>query len=72
MENRFLRKNDVALRYGITVRSVERMTEDGRLPRPVYRGRFPLWHESELDEFDRTLLQRALAPRAKTEKAAAA
>lgn len=38
MSTRFLRKKAVSERYDVTVRSVERMVEDGRLPPPVYRG----------------------------------
>jgi predicted site-specific integrase-resolvase len=56
----FLRKNAVAHRYGINVRTVERMTKDGRLPLPIFRGKFPLWDCEELDASDRAA---ALAPR---------
>jgi predicted DNA-binding transcriptional regulator AlpA len=60
MSTRFLRKKAVSERYDVTIRSVERMVEDGRLPEPVYRGRMPLWKEADLDESDRAA---ALAPR---------
>ena len=60
MSTKFLRKAAVAARYSINPRTVERMIEDGRLPKPIYRGRFPLWKEADLDEFDRRL---AIAPR---------
>jgi predicted DNA-binding transcriptional regulator AlpA len=50
---KFLRKRAVAERYGFNIRTVERMIEDGRLPRPVYRGRYPLWDEDELNASDR-------------------
>jgi hypothetical protein len=53
METRFLRKAQVAARYGVNIRTVERMTIDGRLPAPTHRGRFPLWRESDLDASDR-------------------
>ena len=53
MSKRYLRKQAVATRYGVNVRTVERMIEDGRLPPPMYRGRFPLWDESALDASDR-------------------
>jgi len=50
----FLRKQQVAKRYNIHERSVDRMSREGRLPAPIYRGnRFPLWDEDELDESDR-------------------
>jgi hypothetical protein len=52
---KFLRKAHLAVRYGITQRSVDRWSMDGRLPSPEYRGRIPLWSEAELDKFDRRL-----------------
>jgi hypothetical protein len=53
MSKQFLRKQAVAARYGVDVRTVERMTQDGRLPSPHYRGRIPLWDSDELDASDR-------------------
>jgi predicted DNA-binding transcriptional regulator AlpA len=50
---RYLRKQQVAQRYGIDERTADRWKLDGRLPPPVYRGRIPLWDELELDESDR-------------------
>lgn len=63
MSKKFLRKAAVAQRYSINTRTVERMVSDGRLPRPTYRGRFPLWDETELDVSDRaaTLRPRPVA-----------
>jgi predicted DNA-binding transcriptional regulator AlpA len=69
MTTKFLRKRAVSARYGITDRTVERMVEDGRLPQPTYRGRIPLWRESELDESDRVA---ALTPRPKRDAGAEA
>jgi len=57
---RYLRKGQVAERYGITTRSVDRMAEDGRLPAPVHLGKFPLWDEARLDEHDRALAREAV------------
>jgi predicted DNA-binding transcriptional regulator AlpA len=65
MARRFLRKAAVAERYSICTRTVERMSQDGRLPRPVFRGRFPLWAEDDLDESDRAATRAARS--AKTE-----
>jgi predicted DNA-binding transcriptional regulator AlpA len=48
----FLRKRAVAERYGVNKRTVDRWAEDGRLPRPIYRGIMPLWDLSELDSQD--------------------
>jgi predicted DNA-binding transcriptional regulator AlpA len=50
---RYLRKMQVAARYGTTVRNVELKVKDGTLPPPEYFGRFPIWDENELDEADR-------------------
>jgi len=50
----FFRKSQVAARYGIDERMVDRWKQDGRLPLPRYRGRMPLWREDELDQLDRT------------------
>jgi hypothetical protein len=57
---RYLRKRAVAKRYDVDKRTVDRMKQDGRIPAPVYFGRFPLWDEELLDASDR---KAALAPR---------
>jgi predicted DNA-binding transcriptional regulator AlpA len=57
---KYLRKKAVAERYSVDERTVDRMAEDGRLPSPQYRGRFPLWDEAALDASDRAA---ALLPR---------
>jgi hypothetical protein len=51
----YLRKKEVARRYATTMRSVERMVKDGRLPAPEHptSPRIPLWNEEVLDERDR-------------------
>jgi hypothetical protein len=50
----YLRKNQVAARYGTTPRHVERLVEAGRIPKAsLYMGRWPLWDERELDQHDR-------------------
>ena len=52
---KYLRKKAVAERYSCSDRQVDRMSEDGRLPKPIYLqgSKFPLWAEHELDENDR-------------------
>lgn len=52
MPKTFLRKAQVAERYNITPRSVERWSTDGRLPKPQYRGVIPLWDQDQLDALD--------------------
>jgi hypothetical protein len=55
-EKKFYRKAAVAARYAITPRTVDRMARDGRLPLPLYRGRWPHWDGDELDRFDRAVV----------------
>jgi predicted DNA-binding transcriptional regulator AlpA len=57
---KFLRKKAVADRYSVDERTVDRMKDDGRIPQPIYRGKFPLWDEDALDLSDR---EAALLPR---------
>ena len=73
MPKRYLRTNNVAVRYGVHPRSVPRMVKDKRIPKPkLYNGRFPLWDEDELDANDREAPREAPARReAVTEKVAA-
>ena len=62
----YLRRAQVATRYQVTQRTIDRMAEDGRLPPPIKLGRFPLWDQDQLDERDaaaaREALQGAAAP----------
>lgn len=60
MAKRYLRKQSVAQRYDVDERTVDRMKDDGRLPKPIYRGRLPMWAEDELDASDRAA---AIQPR---------
>jgi predicted DNA-binding transcriptional regulator AlpA len=54
MPKTFLRKRQVAARYGgVTTRTIDRWAEDGRLPPPIFRGRVPLWDLDELEAQDR-------------------
>jgi predicted DNA-binding transcriptional regulator AlpA len=50
---KFLRRRQLAERYSVHERSADRMVRDGRLPKPVYRGKTPFWDEDELDASDR-------------------
>jgi hypothetical protein len=54
---KYLGKKDLAKRYkedGCTIRTVERMIADGRLPPPdLINGRFPLWDEEKLAKHER-------------------
>lgn len=53
MSTKFLRKRQVAERYSVHERSIDRWKLDGRLPAPHMRGRIPLWSEHELEQLDR-------------------
>ncbi len=64
---RRLRQQSLATRYDCTVRSVQRMIDDGRIPPPdFYLGRVPYWNEETLEANERSA---AIAPN-KKEKAA--
>jgi predicted DNA-binding transcriptional regulator AlpA len=53
---KYLTTKQVAERYSIDPRSVQRRVKEGRLPPPVYLGtRFPRWDIAELDENDKKL-----------------
>jgi hypothetical protein len=52
MSKIFLRKQQVAARYNVNTRTIDRWAEDGRLPPPIYRGIVPLWDQAELDAQD--------------------
>jgi hypothetical protein len=49
---KYLRKAEVAERYGITQRTVDRWAGEV-LPAPLYRNKFPMWEEDALDKSDR-------------------
>jgi hypothetical protein len=52
----YLTTKEVATRYGIDPRSVQRRVKEQLLPKPYYFGtRFPRWSIEELDENDRRL-----------------
>ena len=53
MPKQFLRKSQVAQRYGVHERTIDRMADDGRIPRPIHRGKFPLWAEDKLEAYER-------------------
>jgi hypothetical protein len=60
----YLRKQQVAERYNIHERSVDRLSRQGSLPMPHYLhgSRFPLWKLEELDAFDRKATRTRPAP----------
>ena len=53
---KYLNTKDVAARYRIDPRSVQRRVKEGLLPPPYYFGtRFPRWEITELDTHDRRM-----------------
>ena len=52
MSKTFLRKRQVAARYNIVTRTVDRWSEDGRLPPPIFRGKIPLWDLEAIEAQD--------------------
>jgi predicted site-specific integrase-resolvase len=69
---KFLRKRQVAQRYSITPRSVERWSADGRLPAPTYRGIIPIWSVEELEASDRQAERALRKPATETSETTAA
>jgi len=56
---KFLRKKALAERYGVHIRTIERMWRDGRIPPPEYIGQLPAWEESKLEASDRLMVRDA-------------
>lgn len=56
MAKKYLRKKQVAERYGCCERQVDLMAKDGRLPKPIYVSKFPLWDEETLAKRERAAL----------------
>jgi hypothetical protein len=57
---KFLRKQEVADRYGVTKRTVDNMVQDGRLDPPIYRSDLPTWDSQRLDKADDALVRAAI------------
>jgi predicted DNA-binding transcriptional regulator AlpA len=59
---RYLRKADVAARYGLSERHIDRLAATGQLPKPIYISKFPMWSEAELAAAERAAVRRRAAP----------
>lgn len=59
----FLPARLVAARYAMTIRSLDRWTDDGRLgfPAPVYLGRMRFWRIADLEAWERAQADRNAA-----------
>jgi hypothetical protein len=70
MAIKWLRKKHLRARYGdVCDKTIERMVDDGRLPKPEFPfgNRNPAWREDKLDAHDRAAV---VAPRPKAGKRA--
>ena len=63
MSVNYLRVKAVAARYGIHERTVLVWAREGKLPKPHYVGRYPLFDEAALDEMDRKAARERPRPR---------
>jgi len=59
---RYLRKADVAARYGLSERHIDRLAATGQLPKPIYISKFPMWSEAELAAAECAAVRRRAAP----------
>jgi hypothetical protein len=63
-KKKYLKKKDLARRYRNTIKTVERMWKDGRIPEPdIWNAKSPLWSEASLEKHERENLT---APRTRT------
>jgi predicted site-specific integrase-resolvase len=67
----YFRRYQLATRYKVDPRTIDRMREDGRLPPPDLRnGKMPLWSDETIERNERQAAMRA-APSFKTDTARA-
>ncbi len=58
----YFRKRQLAARYGVTTRTVDRMVDDGRLPRPdMYMGTLPMWSNESIEGNEHAAATRAVS-----------
>jgi hypothetical protein len=58
----YLRQPQLAKRYGTSLRTIQRMKRDGRLPSPdFYMGPFPMWSEETIEANERAAALRVPA-----------
>jgi hypothetical protein len=60
----YLRQPQLAKRYATTIRTIQRMRQNGRIPAPdTFSGPHPLWATETLDASDRAAALRAPPPK---------
>jgi hypothetical protein len=56
----YFRKRQLATRYQVVTRTIDRMVRDGRLPPPdLFNGRAPLWSDTIIESNERRSTLRA-------------
>jgi len=69
----YLRKRQLAARYGVHVRTIDRMVDDGRLPRPdIFMGKLPMWSDETIAANERRATTERQPPNPIAQEAAAA
>ena len=59
----YYRKLQLAARYSTSVRSIDRMVSDGRLPPPdLYMGPHPMWADETIEANERAVTMREPPP----------
>ena len=53
----FLRKPQLAARYGVTTRTIDRWSESGQLPQPIRIGAVPMWELAEIEAAERAAMK---------------
>lgn len=56
-QKRYLRKTQVAERYQVSTRTLDRWAESGKLPKPVRIGVVPMWDLDELEAQERAAMR---------------
>jgi hypothetical protein len=71
-QNRWLRKQQVAARYGVCARTIDRAVANGKFPAPKFPlGDTPFWDRVDLDAHDENIAARPPPKEQQFEAAAA-
>jgi hypothetical protein len=61
MKTFYYRQPQLARRYAMSVRSLQRARQEGRIPAPdLYLGQFPLWSNETIETFECLSAKRVL------------
>jgi hypothetical protein len=68
MKTFYYRQPHLAKRYAMSVRSLQRARQEGRIPAPdLYLGQFPLWSDETIESFERSSAKQALSAKTSPE-----